>query len=486
MSRTASVVVTAQRLVIPTVIAALLAVPVLAGPPDHPTPRPLPVHTTANTVLDTVRANAERQHSTLVDEDIRLLTLVRNVRPGSGPYVQTRDGVETLVLTARGLAYELADLRKSGAVATLPTGDLLLTRSVFVAPGARLVIDAPGRTLRLRSEASGFVSLVAWKSDLVLRGAEGRRLRVSSWDHHHERPDTDVVDGRAYIREVSGDMRIAYVNASHLGFWAGRTSGVAWTGSARAAATGSIVGSTFRSSHYGVFVSSGDRLSITDTAFASNAVDGLSLHRNTTRSTIRASTATGNRRHGFSADRGTESVTFTQVTAAHNGAHGIFFSGTPLSVAQSAGGASLRTFGGVHIVGGLLRGNGRAGLRVVEGHEVDVRGTRVADNRDGIVLVDTAPPTTIEDTLVTGEQRVGISVTGGSADVRGNRVTGALTGIRIRDAAAPGRCRGGDRQRHLPGDRSRGLGRRDGDGGGGGQRHRRPRSERAGHLPPRS
>jgi hypothetical protein len=425
-----------RRLLIAALLgAALLATPVVVDSSDSAAPEPLAAQGAAGRFGDRVRADAERQHATLVDEDTRLLRLARGVRPGSGPYMQAFEEVDTLVLTARGLAYDLADLQRSGAVETLPTGDLLLTRSIFVAPGARLAIDAPGRTLRLRSQRSGFVSLVAWKGDLVLRGTEGNRLRVSSWDPHHKRPDTDVVDGRAYIREVSGEMQVAFVNASHLGFWAGRTSGVAWTGSARTEATGSIIGSSFRANHYGAFASRGEGLSIADAAFTANAVDGLALHRRTVGTTIRASTASGNLRHGFSADQGSESVAFTGVSAAHNAAYGIYFDGAPLSGGQSAGGASLRTYGEISIVGGLLRDNGSAGLGVREGHGIDVTGTRVTDNRDGIVLADTGSPASIENVMITGRHRLGISVTGGSAAVRDNQVIGGETGIRIRDAA---------------------------------------------------
>ncbi len=426
-----------QRLFIAGLLStALLAVPVVVGSSDSAAPdHPVPARTATDTFADRARANAERQHATLIDEDTRLLELARSVRPGSGPYLQAFDGADTLVLTARGLAYGLTDLRKSGVIETLPTGDLLITRSIFVAPGARLIIGAPGKALRLRSERSGFVSLVAWKADLVLRGHDGRRLRVSSWDPDRQRPDTDVVDGRAYIREVSGDMRVAFVSASHLGFWAGRTSGVAWTGSARREATGGIVGSTFRANHYGAFASKAEGLSITNATFTANLVDGLALHRRTTGTTIRSSTARGNLRHGFSVDQGSQSITFTTVTAGHNAAYGVFFNGTPLSGGQSAGGASLRRYGEVSLVGGLLHDNGRAGLGVKEGHGIEVTGTRVTDNRDGIVLAGTGSPAMIEGTVITGRHRLGISVTGGSAVVRDNQVIGGETGIRIRDAA---------------------------------------------------
>lgn len=424
--------VTGRRLVAGTLLVGGL-IAVAAGPTSSPTPAP--GQSVSAAVVPFSRTSAESQYSVLAREDHRLLTLISSVRPGSGPYVQTLEGVDTLVLTASGLSYDLAGLRALGVAQVLESGDVLLTENVLVAPGARLVLDAPGTTLRLRSDRSGFASLVGWKADLVLSGAQGAPLVVTSWDPGQGLPDAEVDDGRAYIREVSGEMRLEQVSAAHLGFWAGRTSGVAWTGSSSTAATGSVTGSSFRGNHYGAFASQTERLAITDAVFTGNAVDGLSLHRSTADATVRSSSAHANGRHGFSADHGSESVAFRDVRAVGNADHGIFFSGRPLSDGPSAGGASMRTYGDVQIVGGLLRDNGGAGLRVVEGHQVSVTDTRVADNDDGIALAGTDASTTVVDTVITGRHRLGISVTGGSATLAGNQVSGSLTGIRVEDAA---------------------------------------------------
>lgn len=382
------------------------------------------------------RLHAERQSAILAEEDQRLLTLVASVRPGSGPYIQDLGGTQTLVLTNGGLGYGLDDLIAFGAAEVQADQSVLLTKNVFVAPGARLVVDAPGATLHLRSQPSGFVSLVAWKADLVLSGTDGRPLTVSSWSTDERGPDVDTVDGRAYVRSVSGDMDVRYADVSGLGFWAGRTSGVAWTGSSSTEATGQIIGSTFRKSHYGAFASQGEGLIVRNSDFSGNAVDGLSLHRSTAETAIENATARGNGRHGFSADQGSESVTYTEVTAEKNAAYGVFFSGTPLSDGQSAGGASLRAYGEVRITGAVLRGNGKAGARLVDSDDVRISDTRVAENTDGIVLVDTAAPTKIENTTVAGNRRFGISVSGGSAAIIGNKLSGSETAIRVRDAAA--------------------------------------------------
>jgi hypothetical protein len=414
-------------------VGGMLAVPVINMWPDSSAPAPTQTAVAAVT-LD--RADAENQYATLADEDRRLLTLVGSVRPGSRPYVQTVDGVDTLVLTEGGQTYRARDLVRLGAAEVQENWDVVLTEHVLVAPGARLVVDAPGATLRLSSDESGFVSLVAWKADLVLRGTESSPLRISSWDTEEGSPDPEPTDGRAYIRDVSGTMQLKHVDTSHLGFWAGRTGGVAWTGSSSTSATGSVVGSSFRSNYYGAFASQADGLTISESSFSANIVDGLSLHRSTVDTTVVSSSAHDNGRHGFSADQGSENVRFEDVRSVGNTSHGIAFSGAPLSEGQSAGGASVRTYGGLEVVGGELRDNEGAGLRIVEADDVVVTDTRGSGNATGISLADTAASTRIEGAVVTGAEDVGISVKGGAATVTGNEVSGSGTGIRVRDAEA--------------------------------------------------
>ncbi|MDT0277360.1 right-handed parallel beta-helix repeat-containing protein [Blastococcus goldschmidtiae] len=436
MSRHAAGVVTGTRLLAGFVLtAAVLGIAVTHPFDDDPIPTPVSpalVAAQSRSVDDSDR----QQRALLISEDERLLRLVAGLRPGSAPYVQAVEGTETLVLTPRGLDYGLADLVAEGAAEVLPDGAVLLTRHVLVAPGARLGIVAPGGDLRLRSDATGITSLVAWKADLELAGDDGDALTVTSWDARSARPDDDVTDGRAYIRTVSGDLETSHVDVAGLGFWAGRTGGVALTGGSSGPATGTITDSSFEEGHYGVFVSETDGLEVTGSRFARNAIDGLTLHRRTVDTTVIDSTATGNDRNGVSADQGSEEVTLTGIRAARNAEYGVYFSGRPLSDGPSAGGASLRAYGNLAITGGQLTDNGKGGVRVVGANDVAIVGTEVADNRDGIVLVDTAAPTTVAGTTVTGDHRFGISATGGAATISDNRVTEGETAIRIRAASA--------------------------------------------------
>ncbi len=422
----AAVVLTAGLLA----AGGLPATPGDEGTPDAAAP-PAPREAA---LVGATTVQGERQSAVLAAEDRRVLELVRSIPFDPGTYAQTVGGVDTQVLTAREPAWTLDDLLALGAAEVQPDDAVLVTRHVLVAPGARLVIEAPDRAVRLRSGPSGFASLVAWKGELTLSGAEGRPLRLGRWDPGRGEADVTSVDGRSYVRQVGGALWLRDDDASHLGFWAGRTGGIAWTGSATAPATGGAVGSSFRSNHYGAFASEGADLAFTGSVFAGNTVDGLSLHRRTVRTSVQDSTARDNGRHGFSADQGSQSVTYSGVTAERNTGTGVLFSGSPLSTDLSAGGAPLRAYGQLTVDGGRVADNGRAGIRVVDGHQVVIRGVEVAGNRDGIVLAGTTSPTRVDDTVVTGRHRFGIAIGGGTATVADNRVTGSTTGIRVQDA----------------------------------------------------
>jgi hypothetical protein len=415
------------------VVAALLGVAWAGGPfRSEPVPTP-PEPASIAARARAVSVQEQRQEDRLLAEDARLLRVVGGLRPGSAPYVQTVGGTHTLVLTPRGIDYGTRDLIRYGAAQQQP-GALLIGMDVLVAPGARLVVKAPGGELRLRSAASGFVSVVAWKAGLELAGNKAKALTVHSWDPGKARPDDDPEDGRAYVRAVSGTMVLTDVHATDLGFWAGRTGGVAWTGGSSGPAQGHITGSTFEGNHYGVFASEARGLTVAGSRFTANAVDGLTLHRRTVGTSVQSSTASANGRNGISADQGSEDVTLTDVTAAANADYGVYFSGSPLSDGPSAGGASLRAYGTVAVLGGRLRENGRAGVRIVDADDVRIVGAQLEENRDGVVLVDTAAPTTVAGTTITGDHRFGVTSSGGTATITGNRIVGGDTPIRVRNA----------------------------------------------------
>jgi hypothetical protein len=342
----------------------------------------------------------------------------------------------TLILTARTRAYDLAALRTLKVVEALPDGSSVLVRPVVVGPGAVLNVDAPGGVLRLRSEAGGFVSIVSWYGSVTFRGARDKPLVVTSWDLRAGAADAVVADGRAFVRQVGGRMDLEHVTARHLGFWSGRTGGVAWTGSARSPSSGTVIESTFEHNHYGAFASRSAGLEVTGSAFVYNAVDGLALHRGSTDAVVAGATSGANGRHGVAVARGTRAVVLRDLAAVGNGGDGVRVDIRPLSRGLSAGGASLTGFGDVQVLQGRAAGNGGTGVRVVQGRDVAVRGMALADNAVGIEVEGTNG-VTVAQNMITGPAQFGIDVTGGASavSVSGNTIAGSATGVRVRDSA---------------------------------------------------
>jgi len=148
----------------------------------------------------------------------------------------------TLVLTPRTAPYTVADLLQLAPDTFLEQSDgsYLLTESIFVELGATLDLSAPGGlVLKMASNSSGFVSIISFGGGLEFSGTAGNPMKITSWDPVTDTPDTDVADGRAYIRTIGGTYAMSYVNVSDLGFWSGRTGGIGLTGTDRPA-----VGST--------------------------------------------------------------------------------------------------------------------------------------------------------------------------------------------------------------------------------------------------
>ena len=166
------------------------------------------------------------------DEDARIeATVFGRPRPGAPP------GPPTVALNARQQRYGLADLIRRGAAPRSDPTTVDLVRSVVVMPGAVLDIEAPGTTLRMASTAAGFTSIVGWRGGVSLAGAADKPLTITSWDPEAGGPDRVPTDGRAYIRDVGAAFALRFVRAGALGFWSGRTGGIALTGLQESAAT---------------------------------------------------------------------------------------------------------------------------------------------------------------------------------------------------------------------------------------------------------
>src|SRR5262245_17291778 len=199
-----------------------------------------------------------QQQSTLVDqEDLRIMqtraTLSSAVARGGPaataarvPHISSSANGRTLVLPQRREPYRVADLERLGMedFQEQKDGSYLLGINVFLGPGAKLVLqNATGPlVIRMRSEPGAYVSIVGFGASIRVNGSAQNPVRITSWDLHARTADTKVSDGRAYIRVVGGELRMSHAVVEDLGFWSGRTGGLALTGSDRPAQTTEQVG----------------------------------------------------------------------------------------------------------------------------------------------------------------------------------------------------------------------------------------------------
>ncbi|MBO2449067.1 right-handed parallel beta-helix repeat-containing protein [Actinomadura barringtoniae] len=451
-------------------------------------------------------ADAQRQ-ATLVDqEDQRVLqtrsTLAAILQIGGAataqwkrPQIFTSAHGKTLVLPAvnNGKPYTVADLVKYGGryFSKLPDGSYLLSIHVFVSDGAKLVLQNPSGALNIKmaSGPNGFSSIVSFGGSIKIEGTAQNPVQIASWTPQSRGPDNVVADGRAYIRAVGGDFKMKYARVSSLGFWSGRTGGIAMTGTDRPASavkhlnkeqrhqakqdrlkknkqqgksgggpgdieteapggtathvpaadlvTGAIDNSTLAGNAFGLFVSGSNQTQITNDRFENSLVDGLVLHRFTKNANVQNTTVLGSGGDGFVLSRATEKVRVSNCTSERNKGNGFTLNGQALAVGPSASGESLQSFGDSSVNNSVAKDNGHYGLELMGGDKLAVQNSKVIGGDMGIVVRAGASSVQISGNQLTKQVRQGIALRDGVTDasLAGNTVVGARTGIYMRNAS---------------------------------------------------
>jgi hypothetical protein len=306
-----------------------------------------------------------------------------------------------------------------------------------VATNAQLDLGAPALTaLYLDSSPSGFTSIVAWGGNLDFQGTPQQPLTIMGWDRTANSPAKDDGSGRAYIREVGGQMVLTDVRASALGFWSGRTGGVAWTGSIGQPSTGSATDSTFTNETYGAFVTRGKNITFRNDLFEFNELDGLHIHRDTTGTSVTDSSAVRNGGNGFLVDRATSNTTLDGTVAEHNAEDGFLIDGRPLVTGASASGGSIAADTGTSVENSAALDNEGTGIELEGGVGTVLKGDEVCATITGIAVRDGA-----ENTILTGDDircapRAALELGPAAPQtmVSGNTLVGARIGMLIRSS----------------------------------------------------
>jgi parallel beta-helix repeat protein len=379
-----------------------------------------------------------KQANLVAAEDQRVFNIVGTVLSGTAPRELTSPGAPpTLVLPSRLSPYTLDNLVSAGAVVRQP-GALLVVKNVLLAPGARLDVAVPGGQLRLSSGPSGFTSLVGFKATLELSGSDRAPLTVTSWNPATNTPDTDETDGRAYLRSIGGRMDLTDVTVADLGFWSGRTGGVAWTGSASAPATGTATGVTISGNHYGIFLARSTGVLINGAQISRSTMDGVSVHSNALGTQLWRVDTMHSGRNGIDVSAGAQQTTMRGVAATGNVRNGIYLDGTPPASGPNADGGTTRQSAVFSVDGSTSRGNSEHGILVTNANDVTLTNNTVAANRDGIIVRGVTRGVVLRANHISSPGGFAVAVRGGAKDavVDQNVISDALTAVQVNDSVA--------------------------------------------------
>jgi putative cofactor-binding repeat protein len=337
----------------------------------------------------------------------------------------------------------------------------------------------------MASGPGGFATIVSFGGELRVVGDQAAPVRITSWDAAASMPDRREADGRAYLRAIGGRFEARHVSMSDLGFWSGRTGGLALTGTDRpntgaiesggasASAPGTLLDDvtwqpagplkegqtnpTFdysvdavsfvstmlddvsvSDSAFGVFVSGAAGVQITNSTFEGNRFGGVVLHRHVTNGAITATTSTGNGGDGFSVGRTTTGISISESTASRNAGSGFHVDGRALTDAPSVVGASLRPYGNNSITASSASDNGRYGIHVRGGFNIGLQNNLIEHHDMGIMVGGPAERISVTGNRLERSERHGIGVVDGVRDavLTGNVVAEARTGIYVRDSSA--------------------------------------------------
>ena len=437
-------------------------------------------------VVSTAQGNQEA--AAVADEDRRLIelravTATSQVRTnyGQSPYRVNTGSDYTLVLTARTTPYTLSDLLQLEPETLLlqPDGSYLLKENIYVERGATLYLSSTaGLTLKLLSDSDGFASIVSYGGDIIVTGSQGHPVTVESWNPQNQAVQTDLTNGRAYIRAIGGQMALSYVDANALGFWSGDTGGIALTGTTRPSAGSTsfsgtatkttkinsnqvsvssldnpdlsalftVPGMSFVSAKidhvqvsgdaFGLYFSTAQGVVISNSVITGSLVEGIVLHRLTTEVEIQSVISNQNVGPGFDVSRAAQQVQILDCTADYNQGNGFTVNGQPISQGASASGEPLGSYGDNSITSSNAQGNAHYGIEVQGGVSIALNGNTIIGNQMGIVVTKATNTITISHNTLEQQNRQGISLIDGvtKAAVTSNTVQGAATGIYVRDS----------------------------------------------------
>ncbi|MGA1838763.1 right-handed parallel beta-helix repeat-containing protein [Herbiconiux sp. 11R-BC] len=361
--------------------------------------------------------SAEEQGRLVLSQDARWSLLARGV--------QTVGMQTTGIVLPSAAPTTLDDLISSGMATRVDPTTVLITKTVFVARGATLSIDAPGQTIRLLSHAGEFMPIVVWGGELDITGTEAAPVTLTSWDPETNAPDFDVTDGRAYVRVNEGRISADHLDAGDLGFWSGETGGFALTGSSSVGSTGTIAHSTFSGQHFGLYLASVTSVAVTDSTVRDSDQEGIAVGANSTSVSITGTTVENSGGNGIGVGTGVNVFTVDSATLTGNGGYGLRFDGSPRATGENVGGFTTENSKVLTVKDSTVADNHSGGLSVIETSIVTISGNEVTQKTVGISLRDSQGEVTGNTVNVTNGEGIVFDGALTSARAEGNTLTGS-------------------------------------------------------------
>lgn len=464
--------------------AALLTAVCFAWPsmasaaPTEPTPSP--AHTSSGQEYAPSEGlpypgNPATEPARVAAEDARINDLRRMTSTAAWRNVDTTQPYRlatghriSLVLVPRERPYDMAELAEisPSSVKRQSKRSYLVQEHVVVLDGATLTVTE-GQQVRLASDATGFSSVVTLGGTLAVRGSAKVPATFVAWDPHKKAPDTTTADGRGYIRLLGGKSLINNARFSDLGFWSGRTGGLAITGdtepdhvaagqpphnpkaqkgvpvaklkpksSSDLPASAELTNIRVAGSAFGLFVADATEVTLADATISGALVDGIVLHRG-----VRATTLTDVRvdrsgKDGVVVSRDATGISLKHASVTDNGRNGLTMDGRALALGPDVDGDAITPFGGNAVAGGEFLRNQRYGIEVLGGYGTSVQGAAIGENSVGLVASEAATDVVVDGNTFTGSHEQAVSVRDGAAKItiRNNKVRGSATGIYNRNA----------------------------------------------------
>jgi hypothetical protein len=382
--------------------------------------------------------NPTREAALVSAEDARIRDLLHAAARIYQPEViPVRGSLPTLVLPAASHSYTAASLAQYGALVMLKHHAALLIDNVFVSTNATLKLAAPRlHVLYMDSSTDGFASIVTWGGNLEFDGTGRQPMTIIGWDRVTKSAAADRGYGRSYIRAIAGKLALFNVRVSALGFWSGRTGGVAWTGVNSSPSTGKAIRSTFTDNTYGAFVDRGSNVRFDADLFEFNQLDGLHIHRYSVGTSVIASSAVRNGGNGFLVGQATQSTLLSDDVAEHNEGNGFLINGRPLVSGASASGNAVAPGSGASIVDSAAIDNKMTGILVEGGVGTVLRSDEVCAHATGIGARFGAKALVVTGNDIRCDPRSGLSIgpSAPGAVISGNAISGARIAILVRSS----------------------------------------------------